>query len=373
MVGLSPFYFLFLYQNYYMRKLLNFLAIIVGLSSITSCETDFSLNGDYEIQPVVFGLLDHTDDVHFIKVTKAFLGDGDNLVYAQNPDSNYFASVSGNVTEYNDDGDATGRVWNLVDTTITNKDTDGIFYGPEQKVHVFYASDLDSTMTYDLFIDINNGAHEVTGRTELIPKFRLSSQLFFPGYKIPFAPNTVDEDSDYTKWDFTVTEGTNASSYNYKYTMRWTEEYLDGSQASFAATRDNGTETQNTPSQPAVQTASFKGIDFYNWVPTVVKADPNVAKRKVDGIDLRVSVAHYEFAQYLAVGEPVTGIAQVQPEFTNLLGARGLFSSRIIYEVLNLVMDGSSMEHLCTGANGKTSDLIFRSTLPEHVGEPFAW
>lgn len=356
-----------------MRKLFSFLAIAIGLSSITSCETDFSLNGKYETQPVVFGLLDNTDDVHYIKITKAFLGDGDNLVYAQNPDSNYFESVTGTVSEYDSQGEATGRVWNLRDTIITNKDSDGIFYGPEQKVYVFYESDLDSTMTYDLFIDINNGGHEVTGRTELIPKFRVSASLFFPGYTIPFAPKTVDEDSDYGKWNFEVIEGTNASTYNYKYTMRWTEEYLDGSQATFSATRDNGSETQQSPNSPGAQTASFLGIDFYNWVPSVVPVDPNVAKRKVDAIDLQISVAHYEFAQYLAVGEPVTGIAQVQPEFTNLNGGRGLFSSRIIYQLPNMSLDANSIEHLCTGANGRTAGLFFRSTLPQHAGESFAW
>lgn len=360
-----------------MRKFFRFLAIAIGFTSITSCETDFSLNGDYEIQPVVFGLLDNSQDVHFIKITKAFLGDGDNLVYAQNPDSNYFANVSAVVTEYNEDGDATGRVWNLNDTIITNKDTDGVFYGPNQKVYVFYESDLDSSMTYDLNVDINNGAHTVTGSTELIPRFRITgnfiNQLAFNGNKISLAPKTVNEDSDYKDLSFTVNEGTNGKTYNYKYTMRWTEEYLDGSQATFSATRDNGNQDQALPNSPGAQTALFTGLDFFNWIPTVVSYDSQVAKRKLDGIDIRITAAHTEFAQYLAIGEPVTGIAQVQPEFTNLVGGRGLFSARVIIEVPNLILDANSAEHLCTGANGRTSDLFFRSTLLEHASESWAW
>lgn len=101
---------------------------IVGVSFVwSSCETDFSLNGDYEITPVVFGLLDHTKSTHIIKITKAYMGDGDNLVYAQEEDSNYFETVDARVIEFKN-GNETGRSWQLHDSVITNKDTSGIFY-----------------------------------------------------------------------------------------------------------------------------------------------------------------------------------------------------------------------------------------------------
>lgn len=351
-----------------MRKITHLLIFVLGLGALNSCNTEFSLNGDYEIQPIVFGLLDHTKDVHIIKITKAYLGDGDNLVYAQNPDSNYFQSVAGTVTEFIN-GDATGRSWSLTDSIITTKSTDGAFYAPEQKVYVFYESNLDSTATYELKLDLNNGAHEVTGSTELISKFRVSSQLYFPNFTIPFAPNTVSEDDDYSTWKFNVDEGNNGKRYNYKYSIRWTEYYQDNTQASFSATREEGDIFQEKPGSPGLQTANFSGLDFYNWVGQVVPVDPKVVNRKLDGLDLRVSVAHYEFSQYLDVGAPVTGIAQVQPEFTNLTGSRGLFSSRIVLDVPGLKLNPSSLEHLCTGANGKVAGRAFCSSYPEHMGE----
>ncbi|MBK9192562.1 MAG: hypothetical protein IPM77_14260 [Crocinitomicaceae bacterium] len=170
--------------------------ILVG-----SCQAeDFSLNGDYEITPVVFGLLDHSKDFHIIKITKAFMGDGDNLVYAQNPDSSYFETVDAKVVEY-DDGVATGREWQLHDSIITNKDTSGIFYAPEQKVYVFYESDLDSTMEYELTVIINEGEHEVYGKTELINGFKLASSVYLMS-EIAFAGNTVADDQDYLNWTF---------------------------------------------------------------------------------------------------------------------------------------------------------------------------
>jgi hypothetical protein len=332
----------------------------------SSCETEFSLNGDYEITPVVFGLLDHTKDVHIIKITKAFLGDGDNLEYAQNPDSNYFETVDAKVIEYKN-GDPTGREWQLNDSIITNKDTTGVFYGPEQKVYVFYEADLDSTAEYELVANLNEGEHEISARTELIQGFNVTSNLFFPTYKINFASNNVAADEDYKYWTFTVTEGKHGSRYNYKYTMRWTEYYTDMTSQSFSATRNNGDKEQLDPANPGVQVVSFSGLDFYEWVASIMAYDADVVQRRIDGIDLKISIAHEDLDQYLDVAKPVSGIAQTQPEYTNINGGLGLFSSRIVFERNNIRLDTYSMKELCTG--NYTADLVFCSDFPEDISE----
>ena len=341
--------------------------IIIAAIGFNSCETDFSLNGNYQIQPVVFGLLDHKQDVHMIKITKAFLGDGDNLDYAQNPDSSYFNQVDAVIIEYKDEV-ATGRSWTLHDTIVTNKSTDGLFYGPDQKAYVFYESTLDSTATYELTVTLEGGAHVVTGTTTLIDKFKLSGTVLNPLYKIQFAPNTVNEDSDYDDWTFTVTEGLHAARYNYQYTINWQETYADMTTANFSATRNNGDEFQTqSPDNPQVQIASFSGLDFYQFIDQSVVDDPNVIQRKFTGLDLQISVAHEDLNQFMEVGEPVTGIAQVQPEFTNLTGGRGLFSSRIVFQMDDFQLNPASVKELCTGLY--TGDLLFCSEDPQHMSE----
>ena len=351
-----------------MNRLIGLLLALITLSGVTSCETEFSLNGEYEVHPVVFGLLDHRDDFHVIKVTKAFLGDDDNLIYAQNPDSNYFESVSGTITEYINDS-PTGREWALFDTILPNKDTDGIFYAPEQKVYAFFESDLDSTAEYELNLEINGGDYNVTGRTSLIEGFNVSSTILFPTFKVPFAPNTVDEDSDYSLWKVDIVEAKNAARYNYKYTFKWEETYVDMSTATFEITRNNGDVLQEKPQTPLTHDALFHGVDFYEFVESQIPDDPNVIQRKMLGLDLKISVAHEDLEQYMQVSEPVSGIAQVQPEYTNLTGGRGLFSSRLIFELKNLKLNSSSMVELCTGL--KTGGLKFCSDYPEHMGETF--
>ena len=250
-----------------MRKFFAFVALLVGVVTFTGCETKFSLNGNYEIQPVVFGLIDHTDDVHLIKITKAFLGDGDNLVYSQIPDSNYFQNVDAKVIEFLNE-EATGREWILTDTIITNKSTDGVFYAPEQKVYKFYESDLDSSATYVLEIDLENGAHQVSGCTELISKFRTSKSglEISPVFKLTLAPSTVTEDDDYSKWVFGLNEGRNAAAYSLYYSLRYQEEYADATIQNFEITKNVLNKQQDKPLTPSSQQVNVNGLDFYTWV-----------------------------------------------------------------------------------------------------------
>jgi len=351
-----------------MFRKLAFVSLFVLPMLWTSCRTDFSLNGEYEVTPIIFGLLDHKADVHIFKITKAYLGDGDNLEYAQNPDSSYFTSVDARIIEYID-GDKTGREWQLTDSIITGKDTSGVFYAPEQKVYVFYESDLDSSAEYHFVAYLNESTDSVTATTELIKGFSVSSQLYFTSYKINFASNTISDDTDYNSWIFTVSEGLHGSRYNYQYTLNWTEFYSDNTNQSFSATRNNGDKEQVNPDVPGGQSASFGGLDFYLWVRDIIPDDPDVIRRKIDGIDLQIAVAHENLDQYMDVAQPVSGIAQVQPEYTNINGGLGLFSSRVVLKLNNFRLDKSSMRQLCVG--GYTSTKLFCSSFIEDAAESY--
>ncbi|MFY7944302.1 MAG: hypothetical protein ACOVNZ_06950, partial [Crocinitomicaceae bacterium] len=103
----------------------------LSLAILTSCSEEINLSGDFKETAVVYGLLDHSDSLHFIKITRAFIGPGNALEIAQIPDSSYFENVELTVSEYI--GGVFQRTWLLQDTIVTNKDVDGAFYAPEQK------------------------------------------------------------------------------------------------------------------------------------------------------------------------------------------------------------------------------------------------
>ena len=117
-----------------MNKTLLFLAII-GTLLFTSCSEKVDLIGNFQETAVVYGLLDQADTLHYIKITRAFIGPGSAVDIAQIDDSSYFNQVDATVTEVLN-GVVT-RSWQLRDTLVDNKDTIGSFYAPFQKVYYF--------------------------------------------------------------------------------------------------------------------------------------------------------------------------------------------------------------------------------------------
>ena len=313
-----------------------------------NCETDFSLNGEYTVTPVVFGLLDQRDTTHIIIITKAFLGDGDNLVYAQNTDSNYFKQVDAQVIEHIN-GSPTGRTWQLKDSIIPNKDTDGIFYAPEQKVYVFYESDLDENAEYELIIDINEGQHQAKGITSLIWGVDIPNSIKLSGYTVFFnKPNPLSNE-DYLRWNFDVFEGYGVGKYEHGLEIEWIEYYTDGTNQTYSHRGNFSSEEQAAPSKPSTHRAVFDGIGFFQWVNSVVPEDDQVERRVMTNLTLRISAAHVDFNTYLQVSKPVTNIGQVKPTFSNIEGGIGLFSSRHIYTTSNLQLSKASRRELCQG------------------------
>ena len=70
--------------------------IIISTATIfTSCETDIDVTAEWKDITVAYGILNQNDTAHYLKINKAFLGDGNSLVYAQNADSSsYFCNLS---------------------------------------------------------------------------------------------------------------------------------------------------------------------------------------------------------------------------------------------------------------------------------------
>ena len=163
-----------------MRKIALYFILALG---ITSCNDKIDLIGDYQETAVVYGLLDHADSLHFIKITRAFIGPGSAVDLAQIDDSSYFNQVDATVTEVV--AGVETRTWILRDTIVTNKDINGAFYAPAQKVFYFktlptgvnevqqgspsaLTSSLNKDATYKLHIDIDNGKFQVNGVTNLV-------------------------------------------------------------------------------------------------------------------------------------------------------------------------------------------------------------
>lgn len=306
---------------------------------ISSCSTDFEINADWKEITVVYGLLDQKESVHYIKINKAFLGEGNALTFAQNPDS---ASYGGNLEVWIEEWQDSYYfgTYPLDTVTIFNKDS-GVFYYPKQLLYRFVKPNLNENSTYKLFIKNKLNGNLVTSETQLVGnlhvtepsslslisfikvkpvKVKFSSAKYGRIYEIKIRLNYWEKNND-----------TNDSTF----------KHIDWSIGTLTSNGINGGEAMET---------SYNGASFFSFLGDNIRpVGPNIKRYLgTPNVEFIFSVAGEELATYIEVSKPSTGISQEKPEYSNIKNGIGIFSSRYS-EVLNYAMEGKSQDSLKNG------------------------
>jgi len=314
-----------------MKKIHLALIAIIGLVSLQSCKDDIEVTGEFVETAVVYGLLDQSDSLHYVKITRAFIGPGNAIEIAQIPDSSYFASVTGTVTEV-----TSGRIFNLNDTVVLNKDPNGVFYAPEQKLYYFdnthitstntTGAPLDETSKFRLNLDINNGQFSVTGETELITG--LSSNISTQTQPFKF----VDNQSNFKSTTIAVTNSGigdhQARQLNTTVEINF-EEFI-GASATPKKFKWNLGDTETTNSSVVF---SASGNTFYDLMKANCTDNSAITKRQLISMNTVITGGSEVLYRYIQSTKPTSGLAQSKPVYTNLEVSGGhpvvgIFSAR---------------------------------------------
>ena len=73
-----------------MRYFKLLLILLAGFIVVTSCNNKLNVNAPWQDITIVYGLLSQNDSVQYLRITKAFLGEGDALHFAKIPDSSTY-------------------------------------------------------------------------------------------------------------------------------------------------------------------------------------------------------------------------------------------------------------------------------------------
>jgi len=363
-----------------------YLSILVAF--LTSCSEEVNLTGDFKETAVVYGLLDHADSLHYVKITRAFIGPGNALEIAQIPDSSYFDNVELTVSEYL--GGALQRTWLLQDTIVTNKDVDGAFYAPEQKVYYFKTlptvtssmgvpgtvqtspnpllTSLKPGCTYKMKAIINDGAFEVNGETELVNGLTTSASS--QNFTFKFA----DDPAEYISTGVGVGSTGNAYIVNAQLDVFFNEHIGNN----FTTKSFNWQLGENDVLPSTSTTFTALGKTFYELMQRNVTDDPAIDKRTFNGISVTITGGAEELYNYMVVNKPTSSLAQSKPTYTNLSVNNdkrvvGIFSSRQTLKVFKpffvspalayiRAIDKKSTRELCIGPI--TGPLLFCSDHP---------
>ena len=326
------------------------LVTVLFITALWSCNKKLNVNADWRDVTVVYGLLNQNEDTSFIKITKAFLGEGDALQFAKIPDS----------STYPDKLDVKLEAWSgssLVKTyefdtiTIHQKQAgDSIFYYPDQLVYYCRTGHLDQNNIYKLKITHKNTGVVDSASTRLVHSFTvdipdpfIKRVEYIPGhnFEVKFEP------------------AYGGKRYQLLIRFHYIETTSSGSVAkSFDWVLFNNLQVTNPYDQAPVPIETFASGDlFYTQVAGNIKEDPNVTSRAARGVDYIFSVASEDLNTYMEVTEPSLSIIQERPSFSNISNGIGLFSSRFVNEIDSIVLGPNTLNAL--KSNPLTSNLKF--------------
>ncbi|MFH1119539.1 MAG: hypothetical protein V1775_06915 [Bacteroidota bacterium] len=309
------------------RSIVRLLLSILIFSTLAGCETDFDVTAPWKDITVVYGLISQNDSVHYVRVNKAFLGDGNAYTYAQIADSSSYGDNI-EVTIYEILGNDTLRTFLCEKTMVTDKES-GIFSTTQEayKAEFKMPSDVNqSNRDYLYTVKIRNiiTGKSVTGSTKVVKSFVVTKPR-----EDQSLINFVTSSSQKVQW----TSAVGGRRYNISVRF-WFEEvwkgnktlqrYIDWQLSSVKSESDEGNDALEIFYSP---------LSFYvvckNLIPYSLSAqEDSVVSRMVDKAEFRFMVAADELNTYMEVNEPSTGIVQDKPEYTNIENGYGLFSSR---------------------------------------------
>jgi hypothetical protein len=301
-----------------MRTYLKFFSVILLL--LAGCEENFDINASYQDISVIYGLVDPGEDTIFLKINKAYLGEGNMLEMAKIEDSSmYVNGLNASIEEW-ENGNFI-RSYSLDTITVKNKE-EGVFYNPYQIIY-YTPFEPVTSREYHLKVEVNN--RTITAKTNIVNNFTISRPS--AGSKFVSYPEGTKgaiewESAKYGKRYEVVIR------IKYKEVLKDSPDtvytYVDWSMGTKKSVADKGGE------EMAIE---FNNDAFYtfiaNQIPYIDAAEEdNVRERYTNDIDYIIAVAETTLNTYIEVNEPTNSIIQERPEYTNISNGIGIFSSR---------------------------------------------
>ncbi|WP_343636523.1 hypothetical protein [Fluviicola sp.] len=370
--------------------------ILTSLVLITSCEDDIDFAGEHVETPVLFGLLDKNDSLHYVKLTRTFGGSNNSLEVAQIEDSSYFQDAEIKIEEWAslppNNVFTKVRTWILKDTVLTNK-APGAFYSPNQKVYYFKTETfnisnppavadanlntaLKEDVTYKLIATINGGSIVVNAETKLVSGMVISQPSAAASYQFV---KTVAGVQQYNSLSLKANNG-NAKVVDARMLIKF-DEYFNGVPVEKSFTWKVG-ELNGDQLTGATSNFVANGETFYTLIKNNCTNDPTITKRKLTSVQLIMTGGSTELSKYILVNQPSSSLAQNKPSYTNLSRTDGgpvigVFSSRMTnkQEKFNtnstVILDNLSRKELSIGTI--TGLLMFCSDYQVDINNGESW
>lgn len=294
------------------------------------CKNDFKLNSSWEDNTIVYGVFDINDSIHYLRIQKAFLGEGNMLKMAKIEDSSsYFNNLEVKIKEIKN-GNVVKTIY--FDTVHCYNKKDGIFYNDKQILYMCKCK-LNNSL-YNLYIKNLNTSKIVTSQVYILDDLQINE------YSLP--ESNFNCDLTYKKdtvlniyENLTASIGFHKVHNSYKYYLKLRFYYdelntVTNIKQSKYVDLDIGTliNSENN-SNDNLYFILTKEI-FWKNLKQNIKEDV-LLKRYDINIEYIFSVSNYDYELYTNYQSfNKKGLSSYTEPYTNINNGRGLLTSRII-------------------------------------------
>ncbi len=331
-----------------MKKTLIF-SLFAMFLVFSSCSTRVDLYADYKDIPVVYGLLESQKDTNYIRINRAFSSNNENPINAYDvaliADScNYPGKLNARIIEliqgYGYQYEPTGVEYALDTMTLHNKQ-EGLFYSPDQKVYFTTGKIKQNTSNnkYRYKIVIYKDNDTISSETGIVggENFRITTQ------RMGFDP---DDDSN-AHVNFVIAD--NASFYELAFQFFY-DEIRDGVTTPKSIKYDFGTGTLETlyhdPSTTTIYSFSYSRRMLFSKLRETIGNDTVGVVRHVGKCVLTLAAGGDEMYNFIQVNNHGGGYSQTVPDYTNIKGGFGVFSSRLTIKRDDVTLDRPTLTKL---------------------------
>ncbi len=318
-----------------------FILSLITLITVISCDNTLEINADYDVENVVYGLLDKDLDTQWVRLHRTYLGEDGILAGAVHSDSLYFDTAALYLAQLNSSGTVVNTYeFFRKDTNMLNP---GIFTTDNYRL---YWTDAPIDRLYDYrikgFIPGNNNFEAIT---PIVGNVEITKPRGFQ--KISFGISNAE-----FKWDAARNARLYQGYLHFKYKEAPRNNPSDSTIKILTYALPVRTGSNLNGSGTFVSEVSYDS--YFRFIRNNIGASTEHV-RVFRSIDVEIWAAADDYATYINVNQPSQGIVQEKPLFTNVynpdngVDCLGLFSSRARGIQENVKLSTSAMDSLWKG------------------------
>jgi len=330
-----------------------FIGLIISFSSLifSSCSNELDVLDEYKEIPIVYGLINPNITVNYVRLQKGFLGVGNALVMAQQPDSIYYDTSIVDLQLIALKSGKDLKSYPLTPVFGIIKD-EGLFTDVKHIIYQLVMKNLNGdtikpTAGTQYKLKFTNKATGLVDSaiTDIIEP--LVVQNF--GNSTTFAKINLASKDPYIVRLF-------PSNFAKVYGMIFRFKYLEENKVTRVLT--NKSIDYYLPNVINKNTSSILDIEFpllgqtiFQFLGSNIKVDPSVT-RSIIGCDFELTAGTQQLYDYIQINAPSNTVDYI-PEFTNLSEGKGIFTCRINNSIKNILFNDLTLDSIYNGVNTK--------------------